>query len=320
MEGVRLDVLCLGTLTIDIFLKKGGRLPMSFGDVTLLEAAELHPGGTACNAALDFAKLGLSVGVVTHLGDDAAGDLVVNRLSHAGVQLRGVTRDRAVNTTATFYTTEPDGTLAYLYYPGASETFAADDVDLQLIAGAKFLHVGGTFLMPALDGPATARILEVAQAAGVKTSLDPTPNVTPDSLEIIAPSLPHLDFFFPNLVQAQVISGQKDPGAAAAFFLEQGVGTVSIKLDRHGSYVTDGQRTFLVPPYRVVEVETTGAGDAYAAGFITGIWSGWDLEKAAYFANAVGAMCVRAAGAQAGVGSINETLQFMREQGRLTES
>ncbi len=314
-----MDVLCLGTLTVDIFLRVGGSLSMPVGEVALLEASEMHPGGTACNTALNFAKLGLSVGVITHLGDDPAGDLVLNYLARAGVQLQGVTRTQAVNTTATFYLTGSNGVLTYLYYPGTSQVFSMEAVDLQLVVSPKHLHIGGTFLMPALDGTPTAQILQIARTAGVRTSLDPTPNVTVGSLETLAPSLPYLDYFFPNLSQAQVLSGQTDPAAAADFFLERGVGAVSIKLDRRGSYVTDGKRSFHVPPYQVAEVETTGAGDAYAAGFITGVCSGWDLEQAAEFANAVGAMCVRAIGAQAGVGSIAETLAFMRAQDRLAE-
>ena len=68
------------------------------------------------------------------------------------------------------------------------------------------------------------------------------------------------------------------------------------------------------PAFEVNVVDATGAGDAFAAGFIVGVWQGWSLERAARFANAVGGLCVTGLGAAGGVCSLAETLAFMDGQ------
>jgi sugar/nucleoside kinase (ribokinase family) len=78
-----------------------------------------------------------------------------------------------------------------------------------------------------------------------------------------------------------------------------------------GSYVRAKNEEVYVPRYQVTPVDAVGAGDAFAAGFITGLLKGWDLEMTAKFANAVGALCVTAIGATTGVRSLEETLKFM---------
>jgi len=307
-----MDILCLGTLTVDVFVEKGDSLPVpDVGPVFLLDNAEVHPGGTAVNTSLDLAKLGVPVGVATRVGVDPGGEMVLQHLKNGGIQLSSVTHDQAVNTTMTIYIKEQDGQLGYLYYPGTSAVLCEDDVDMALVTSAKFLHVGGTFLMPSLDGAPTARILKAAKEAGVVTSLDPTPNLTPDSLSIISPSLPYLDYFLPNLGQAKAISGLENVAEIADFLLDRGVGTVGLKMGKDGCYIKSKDQTLHLPSFKVEEVEVTGAGDAFVAGILTGLWHGWELEKAGRIANAVGAMCVQGAGAQAGVGSIEDTLQFM---------
>ena len=72
----------------------------------------------------------------------------------------------------------------------------------------------------------------------------------------------------------------------------------------------DGQ-VIRLPAFQVDVVDATGAGDAFAAGFIAGVWHGWSMEKTARFANAVGALCVTGLGASGGVRSLSETLLFM---------
>jgi sugar/nucleoside kinase (ribokinase family) len=110
-----------------------------------------------------------------------------------------------------------------------------------------------------------------------------------------------------------MITGKTSPQDVAQVFMSYGVGTVGLKMGEEGSYVRSKDREMLVPPYVVEAVDATGAGDAYAAGFLTGLVQGWDLEKTARFANAVGALCVTAVGATTGIRSLRETLEFMEK-------
>jgi sugar/nucleoside kinase (ribokinase family) len=79
-----------------------------------------------------------------------------------------------------------------------------------------------------------------------------------------------------------------------------------------GCLVMSGEgQVIRVPAFQVDVMDATGAGDAFAAGFIAGVWQGWPIEKTARFANAVGALCVTGLGASGGVRSLSETLSFM---------
>ncbi|MEE2659854.1 MAG: sugar kinase [Candidatus Latescibacterota bacterium] len=309
-----MDIQCIGNLTADLFLTDGEEFELPIGPVTLLDDAQLHPGGTAANTGQDLARLGVPVVIHTRIGGDAAGDMLLNRMRASGAQVVAH-RDTSAGTTLTLYRRHTDGHSSFAYFPGTSAVFSEEDVDLALLSSAHYVHVGGTFLLPSFDGEPCARLLQRARESGSITSLDPTPNITSESLEILSPCLPHLSVFLPNLEQAQQLSGYETTGDVAAFFLERGVDTVVLKMDRQGCYVRSHDVEMVVPAYRVEEVDSTGAGDAFVAGFLTGLHKGWDLKRSAELANAVGAMCVSCVGSVDGVGSLKSTTQFMKRRG-----
>ena len=110
---------------------------------------------------------------------------------------------------------------------------------------------------------------------------------------------------------ARRITGRDTPRDIAQALLDQGVGTVGLKMGEAGAYLrTAGGVELTVPALRVAALDTLGAGDAWAAGFLCGLTHDWDLEKAARFANAAGACCVQALGATTGVRSFEETCRL----------
>jgi sugar/nucleoside kinase (ribokinase family) len=115
----------------------------------------------------------------------------------------------------------------------------------------------------------------------------------------------------PSLSEAQAITGRTEPRDVARALQDAGVKTVALKLGEKGCYVLTPDGELSVPAFRIDAVDGTGSGDAFDAGFLCGILKGWDLEKTARFANAVGAMCVKALGATAGARSIEETEAFL---------
>jgi len=123
--------------------------------------------------------------------------------------------------------------------------------------------------------------------------------------------LPHLDLLFGNRDELARVTGAEDPPRMAAHLRELGVGTVAVKLGEDGAYVDGGNWRGRVPAFSVEVVDTTGAGDAFCGGFLTGYLAGWDLERTTRFANAVGAMCVTAMGGSTGISGMDETLHFM---------
>ncbi|MCM8829312.1 MAG: PfkB family carbohydrate kinase [Candidatus Omnitrophica bacterium] len=99
----------------------------------------------------------------------------------------------------------------------------------------------------------------------------------------------------------------------AKVFLDLGVKNVCLKLGPEGSYVTDGRQSQFFPALKVNAVDSTGAGDAYVAGFLTGLLKGYDLLKASLLANTVGAMSVTAIGATSGIVDWETLVSFSRK-------
>jgi len=96
---------------------------------------------------------------------------------------------------------------------------------------------------------------------------------------------------------------------------DAGVKTVGLKLGEKGCYIQTADEELTVGAYKVQAVDGTGSGDAWDAGFIVGLLRGWDLERTARFANAVGALCVTSLGTTTGVRSREETEEFIRRNG-----
>jgi sugar/nucleoside kinase (ribokinase family) len=306
-------IVCLGIMVADVVGRPLRSLP-DRGRLVLVDEMELHTGGCAVNTATALARLGLPVEVIGRIGTDPFGDFVLRQLHERGIETRGVTRDPEVNTSATMVMVDPDGERRFVHYLGANACLRLDDVDFGMIEEASILHIAGALVLPGIDGEPTAQLLERAHSAGVTTFLDVVWDDTGRWMELLATSLPHVDYFVPNLTEAQAITGLEAPEDAALALLDKGVGTVVVKLGADGCLVKTGKGERLrVPAYEVDVVDATGAGDAFTAGFIAGVWLGWPLERTARFANAVGALCVTGLGASGGVRSLPEVLAFMDE-------
>lgn len=305
-------VTCIGILVADLMGRPINRFPEK-GKLLLVQEMELHVGGCAHNTAVDLRKLGEEVLVVGKVGDDDLGDVVINSLKRHGIDTRGVTRDPNFHTSATMVLLDEAGERTFLHYPGANQALRADDVKDEFLQGARVVHVAGSFLMPGFDGEETAKVFARAKAFGVLTSLDTAWDDTGKWFATIAPVLPLVDIFISNRDEASRISGKSTLADIASFFLDYGAKVVAIKMGEEGSFIMTKEEKILAPPFKVRAIDGTGAGDAFAAGFLFGYLRGWDLYEVGRFANACGAMCVEKMGATEGVGSFEEVRRFIEE-------
>lgn len=313
------DVVCLGILIADIIARPVNEYP-GRGHLNVCDEIRPSIGGCAANTAIGLQKLGVPTGVIGKVGCDAFGDFVRATLQSHGLDARGVVAAPEGATSATMVMIAGDGERSFIHYVGANGAFTPDDVDWDLIREAKFLHVAGHFLMPGMDGEPVAQVLQKARELGVVTCLDTAGDQSQMSFEALRPSLPYLDYFVPSIEEARscarTLGGTNDesPAAIARLFQDAGVGVVALKMGEAGSYIRAGEQEWEIPPFRVQAVDATGAGDAYAAGFLAGIAKGFDLPTTGRLANAVGALSVTAVGTVNGIRSLEETLAFM-EQG-----
>ncbi|MCD6291409.1 MAG: sugar kinase [Anaerolineae bacterium] len=305
------DVVCLGIMIADVLARPVSRLPER-GKLDLVDRMELHTGGCAVNTGIALTRLGIRTAVMGKVGEDGFGDYVINTLQRNGIDTSGVMRDHVANTSATMVMIGPDGERSFIHYLGANAELRQADVNMDIVKRGRILHIAGHNLMPKFDGADAAAVLQAARELSVQTSLDTAWDATGRWLRLIEPCLPHVDYFVPSFEEARMIAGREEPADVAHFFLDYGIKIVALKMGEAGCYVTDGRQAVRLPAYPVQPVDTTGAGDSFAAGFLAGIIQGWDLEQTARFANAVGAMCVTSIGATSGVRSLQETLAFMK--------
>lgn len=307
-------IFCLGIMVADLIGRPLLEMPER-GSLTLVDEMGLYPGGCAVNTAVALARLGLPVHLIGKIGQDPLGDFLVSSLVATDVGVQGVRRDARLATSATMVMIDPDGERRFVHHIGANAALSFEDVDLQKVSQGALLHVGGCLIMPGLDGEPLALLLKEVRAAGVKICADTAWDASGRWMELLAPSLPYIDYFVPSLDEAQAMTGLLKEADVARALLDGGVGVVALKMGAKGSLVMaqDGQ-IVRTPAYEVDVVDTTGAGDAFAAGFIAGVYLGWSLEETARLANAVGALCVTGSGAPGSITTLEETRRFMRDK------
>lgn len=314
------DVACLGILVADVLAHPVDAYP-SRGELTLCERMRTSIGGCAANTSIGLQKLGMATSISGKVGGDAFGAMLRDTLHEHHLDTRGVLIDENAPTSATMVMVGSDGERSFIYCPGANGTFSPSDLDWNLLREAKLLHVAGHFLMHDFDGTPCAETLHRARALGLRTSLDTAWDASGRWMETLRPCLPHLDYFVPSYAEAlrcarSVRPDAETPAEVARVFQDEGVGVVALKLGEGGSYIRAGQDEWHIPPYSVHAVDATGAGDAFAAGFLAGVLHGFDLPACGRLGNAVGACCVLQVGSIDGIRSLEDTLAFMDEHAK----
>ena len=150
-----------------------------------------------------------------------------------------------------------------------------------------------------------------AKARGCITAADTKHDTYGIKLEGIRASLKHVDYLLPSYEEAAYLTGETDlPGISEAL-MAAGAKTVVIKLGARGCYLRTDRAAGVIEGFEAAAVDTTGAGDNFVAGFLTGLLGGWDAERCCRFANAVGAVSVTAVGSTAAVKSMAQVMDYM---------
>jgi sugar/nucleoside kinase (ribokinase family) len=307
-------VVCLGIQIVDILGRPVAQIPEG-QNVALLDEIRITVAGTAGGTSVDLAKLGAEVFAMGAIGEDEIGNFLLTTMQRYGIDTSCLKRKPGFQTSSTMLPIRPNGERPALHVPGANGELVWEDLNLDVIAAADFLHMGGTSLLPKFDGEPTRKVLEFAKQNGVTTTFDLVAVQRPDLLELIEPCLPYVDYFMPGLEEAVMMCGLTDRQEVIRFFLERGTRYTIFKMGEHGSsiaYLEKGQnREKRIPSFKVPVVDSTGCGDAFCAGFIMGLALGWDLEKAARLGTAAGGLVIQGLGSDAGIVNLDQTIEFM---------
>lgn len=291
-----MDVICIGILVADVVVKSVERLPDA-GKLEAVDSITLSLGGCAANTAVGLSRLGHDVSVLGAIGDDGFGDFIVDILIDEGVDTTGIVRLEDVATSVTDVLVDSRGERRFLHFKGANARFTSDDLDLNFLELSRHLHIGGTFLMDAFDGADAASVLRSAKEKGITTSLDTAWDPSGVWYDLIEPMLEYVDIFLPSDEEAGMLSGEDNVREMARFFLAKGVRTVGIKCGSKGGYFRSEDDEHVLPPLEVDVVDTTGCGDAFCSGFISGTIDGLSFRECAKRAVILGSLCATGLGA-----------------------
>ena len=310
--GQRQLIVSLGVHIVDILGRPVTHIPPGQGR-QLLDEIKITAAGTAAGTSVDLAKLGADVVAMGAVGDDQLADFLISVLGRHGIETRLLVRKSGVQTSATMLPIRPNGERPALHSPGATALLTLADIDLETIASASVLHVGGPDVLGAFGGEPLRTVLATAKRHGVTTTMDVLTPGDAMAWSGLRPLLAFVDYFLPNEEQLSKLTGTGDIGGAARMVLAYGAQAVLVSRGEHGcSLVTSAGRVDY-PAFPAQVVDTTGCGDACSAGFIVGLLRGWTLEDVPWLAMAAASLVVGGLGSDAGIVDLNSTLDVIRQ-------
>ncbi len=291
-------IAVFGNVTLDIICKTVDDVPRR--DSIAFQDAAVTPGGCASNTALQLTRLGQPVCLIARTGDDQAAFFMREIWQAQGVDISLVREIEGMSSGVSVGLVDSDLQPRFIHTPGANESLVPDSLDPEALLARQvtFLHVAGYFVLPGLLTEGFAKPLAQLREAGVRTSLDVVTSPAMQNPSVLWPLLPHLDIFTCNRYEAELITGLSDHQEAARTLAERGAGAVVIKLGSEGCFLYHGGEGTVIPGVEVENpLDTTGAGDAFAAGLLAGLRQGLDLPAACQQGNEVGAQTTTYLGA-----------------------
>ncbi|MGI6004118.1 MAG: carbohydrate kinase family protein [Christensenellales bacterium] len=307
------DVVCVGNSAVDVPLRP---VDESIFTTDSYPVDRIVPtvGGSGTNVTTILRRLGVSAKLITMLGQDMLGDFLVEHCRRNGVDTADIVRNSDVDTPLSIGLVQEDGERTFVVSRGSSTFhFHIDHVNLAALKGAKILAVASIFIMPKFDDDGLTRLFSAAKSEGLIICADMMKSRTGQRMDAIENALSYIDYFFANYDEAAFLTGLERKEEIADKLLGTGAGHVIIKEGRKGCYVKGPYISEVFPAYvNENPVDTIGAGDNFAAGFIAGLLDNRSIADCARFANAAAAISVSAPGSTGGVKDKRQVLEFIR--------
>jgi sugar/nucleoside kinase (ribokinase family) len=290
--------LVVGDVMVDVVVRLEG--PIARGSDAPARIS-LGGGGSAANVAAWLAAAGAAPVLVGRVGDDAGGREARAALAAAGVDAR-LAVDPELATGTCVVVVEPGGERTMMPDPGANDALSIEDLPDELFAAGRHLHVPGYALLREGSRAAAASAIVRAGNEGMTVSVDPSSAalLSRHFLDLASGA----GLLLPNAEEARALTGEPEPGRAARRLSER-FAEVVVTLGERGALWTDGHASCLVPAVAGVAVrDSTGAGDAFAAGLIAARLEGAQPEEALAAGCRLAARAVSRYGARPGAGTL----------------
>ena len=292
----KFDVIGFGALNVDMLFKVE-RLAAAEEESFIEDYTEAC-GGSAANTVVGLARLGCKVGFIGKVANDREGKLQINCFKTEGVDTSGIIEATKGKSGSVMGFVDRKGARALYINSGVNDLVEPREIKWNYISQTKFLHLSS--FVGEKSFRAQKKLLS-ALPIDVKLSFDPGSLYAQKGFAVIEPIIRNSYVLMPNAVELEQLTGEEDYRKGADFMIAMGVKIVAVKLGNKGCYVTDGQERLSVEPFKVKAVDTTGAGDAFCAGFLYGLIHEKSLYECGQLGNFVASRSVTAMGARTGL-------------------
>ena len=287
------EVIGLGALNYDV-LYVVERIARGGEEVRVIDVKKA-PGGSAANTIVSLARLGVEVGFLGIVGTDEEGELILEEFRKEGVETR-IRREEGYTGAAIGFI-DVTGERALYIYPGVNERLGIEDVDRAFVDNAQFLHTSSFVNKEQLEMQR-----ELTKSTAAKLSFSPGMLCFKYELEDLSELIERSEVVFLSLKELTSLLKGADYERGAEALLESGAQIVCVTLGEKGCYVASRTCTSqLIDAYPTKVVDTTGAGDAFAAGFLYGLLHGKNITECGKIGNLVASFCIREYGCRKGL-------------------
>lgn len=328
------EIIVAGAAILDVLVRPASRKVFETGSWPAQEIT-MSVGGDGMNEAAVLTRLGKRVDFTGILGDDEAAGTIRRYCRENGIWDGHLKQRPEIPTGINVVLVEENGERSFLTNPeGSLRKLREEDIVLEPGPSAKIFNFASIFVFPLIGPEELEQLFRRARAKGLLVCADTTKRKRGERLEDLKEVWPLIDYLFPNEEEARLLAGGvkkeneaplsdgtaglDDADRIADRFLEAGVGCVVLKRGAKGCLVKSRHSRIEVPAVQGVRcLDTTGAGDAFAAGFLCGLLEGRSLEECGILANACGSLAVEAVGAVKGLESrrqVEERVRLLRRQ------
>jgi len=264
-------------------------------------------GGSAANTIVGLARLGCKVGFIGKVAYDKEGEMLLEDFRKEGIDEKGILRSKCGRSGTVMGFVDEKGERALYINPGVNDTIGLNEINKEYAFNTQFLHL--TSFVGEKSFKSQTELVKTLPPT-VKVSLDPGELYARKGLEKLEPIIKRTFVLMPNRNEIELLTQKTDYRQGARLLLKKGVKIVAVKLGSKGCYVTDGKKSHYIEPFKVKVVDTTGAGDAFCAGFLYGLIKGKSLYECGKIGNFVASKCIMKMGARPGLPHYEELKFF----------
>jgi ribokinase len=299
-------ICAIGNINMD-WICKLSHLPTP-DEKTNIQSLTIFPGGAAGNFATSLARLGSPVSIFGHVGDDAEGHEAIRSLQSEHVDTSRVILENDLSTGLVIILVGEEGQTMKLRHRGANARLSPQDITPALLKDVQIAYAASVSI------PIAQQVASVSQKVGAKSAIDVGEELTKQSLDDVRDLICSYSIVFMNQVVFERIFNQVPTLSNAQAEIGGNLEVLNITLGRKGSITATETTVFETPAFAVDAVDTTGAGDAFAAGFIHYFHLKTPLQEAAKRAVACAALQITAPGGRAGLPTAHQVESFIQTE------